>query len=83
MKTHTHTHTFDLVKLQTLLMAMMINALNRMCLSSKALIQLMAAAVADRDMAYFTFGNEHLAYEVQRMHEILTQNRVTVGTYCI
>ncbi|XP_039532274.1 poly(ADP-ribose) glycohydrolase isoform X1 [Pimephales promelas] len=44
----------------------------------KALIQLMAAAVADRDMAYFTFGNEHLAYEVQRMHEILTQNRVTV-----
>ncbi|XP_056117556.1 poly(ADP-ribose) glycohydrolase [Rhinichthys klamathensis goyatoka] len=44
----------------------------------KALIQLMAAAVADRDMAYFTFGNEHLAYEVQRMHEILAQNRVTV-----
>ncbi|KAK7120977.1 hypothetical protein R3I94_020831 [Phoxinus phoxinus] len=44
----------------------------------KALIQLMAAAVADRDLAYFTFGNEHLAYEVQRMHEILSQNRVTV-----
>lgn len=44
----------------------------------KALIQLMAAAVADRDMAYFTFGNKHLAYEVQRMHEILVKNRVTV-----
>ncbi|CAM4728952.1 unnamed protein product [Leuciscus chuanchicus] len=44
----------------------------------KALIQLMAAAVADRDVAYFTFGNEDLAFEVQRMHDILAQNRVTV-----
>ncbi|XP_016092571.1 poly(ADP-ribose) glycohydrolase-like [Sinocyclocheilus grahami] len=44
----------------------------------KALIQLMAAAVAERDMAYFTFRNEHLAYEIQRMHEILTKNDVTV-----
>lgn len=52
-----------------------------MCLSSKALIQLMAAAVAERDLAYFTFGNEHLAYEVQRMHEILAKNSVTVGKY--
>lgn len=52
-----------------------------MCLSSKALIQLMAAAVADRDMAFFTFGNEHLAFEVQRMHDILSKKSVTVGTY--
>uniref|UniRef100_A0A673HCJ0 poly(ADP-ribose) glycohydrolase n=1 Tax=Sinocyclocheilus rhinocerous TaxID=307959 RepID=A0A673HCJ0_9TELE len=44
----------------------------------KALFQLMAAAVAERDMAYFTFRNEHLAYEIQRMHEILTKNNVTV-----
>ncbi|XP_067290104.1 poly(ADP-ribose) glycohydrolase [Pseudorasbora parva] len=44
----------------------------------KALIQLMAAAVANRDMAYFTFGNKHLAYEVQRMHDILVKHRVTV-----
>ncbi|ROL54045.1 Poly(ADP-ribose) glycohydrolase [Anabarilius grahami] len=44
----------------------------------KALIQLMAAAVADRDMAFFTFGNEHLAYEVQRMHNILAKKSVTV-----
>ncbi|ROL54044.1 Poly(ADP-ribose) glycohydrolase [Anabarilius grahami] len=51
---------------------------SRMCLSSKALIQLMAAAVADRDMAFFTFGGEHLAYEVQRMHDILAKNRVIV-----
>ncbi len=50
-----------------------------MCLSSKALIQLMAAAVAERDMAYFTFSNKELANEVQEIHEILTKNKVTVG----
>lgn len=44
----------------------------------KALIQLMAAAVAERDMAYFTFRNEELANEVQEIHEILTKNKVTV-----
>lgn len=59
----------------------MINAQNRMCLSSKALIQLMAAAVSRRDMAYFTFGNKELAKEIQSMHEILTINKVTVGKY--
>ncbi|KTF79299.1 hypothetical protein cypCar_00044182 [Cyprinus carpio] len=47
----------------------------------KALIQLMAAAVSRRDMAYFTFGNKELAKEIQRMHEILTINKVTVGKY--
>ncbi|XP_016366040.1 poly(ADP-ribose) glycohydrolase-like [Sinocyclocheilus rhinocerous] len=47
----------------------------------KALIQLMAAAVAGRDMAYFTAGNKELAKEIQRMHEILTINKVTVGKY--
>lgn len=50
-----------------------------MCLSSKALIQLMAAAVAERDMAYFTFSHKELANEVQEIHEILTKNHVTVG----
>lgn len=44
----------------------------------KALIQLMAAAVAERDMAYFTFSNKELANEVQEIHEILTKNKVTV-----
>lgn len=44
----------------------------------KALIQLMAAAVRGRDMAYFTFGNKELAKEIQSMHEILTINKVTV-----
>ncbi|XP_001338257.2 poly(ADP-ribose) glycohydrolase [Danio rerio] len=45
----------------------------------KALLQLMAAAVVDRDVAYFTFGNTHLANELQKMHDILTQRKVTVG----
>ncbi|XP_050958658.1 poly(ADP-ribose) glycohydrolase [Labeo rohita] len=44
----------------------------------KALIQLMAAAVAERDMAYFTAGNKELAKELQSMHEALTRNNVTV-----
>uniref|UniRef100_A0A8C1LLF4 poly(ADP-ribose) glycohydrolase n=1 Tax=Cyprinus carpio TaxID=7962 RepID=A0A8C1LLF4_CYPCA len=44
----------------------------------KALIQLMAAAVNERDMAYFSFGNKELAKEIQSMHEILTINKVTV-----
>ncbi|XP_051542197.1 poly(ADP-ribose) glycohydrolase-like [Myxocyprinus asiaticus] len=44
----------------------------------KALIQLMAAAVAKRDMAYFTFGNEKLAKEVQIMHHHLVDKKVTV-----
>ncbi|XP_051539820.1 poly(ADP-ribose) glycohydrolase-like [Myxocyprinus asiaticus] len=44
----------------------------------KALIQLMAAAVAKRDMAYFTFGNDKLASEVQKMHHLLVKRNVTV-----
>ncbi|XP_073685250.1 poly(ADP-ribose) glycohydrolase [Garra rufa] len=44
----------------------------------KALIQLMAAAAAERDMAYFAFGNKTLASEVWEMHAILTKNNVTV-----
>ncbi|XP_051973835.1 poly(ADP-ribose) glycohydrolase [Xyrauchen texanus] len=44
----------------------------------KALIQLMAAAVAKRDMAYFTFGNEKLAKELKEMHHQLIEKNVTV-----
>ncbi|KAA0704232.1 Poly(ADP-ribose) glycohydrolase [Triplophysa tibetana] len=44
----------------------------------KALIQLMAAAVAERDMAYFTFGNEVLATELQEAYYHLKTNKVTV-----
>ncbi|XP_065119001.1 poly(ADP-ribose) glycohydrolase isoform X3 [Paramisgurnus dabryanus] len=45
----------------------------------KALIQLMAAAVAERDMAYFTFGNRSLANELKDMHRHLREKGVTVG----
>ncbi|KAL1266175.1 hypothetical protein QQF64_001850 [Cirrhinus molitorella] len=44
----------------------------------KAVIQLMAAAAAERDMAYFAFKNKHLAMEIQRMHEILKNYNITV-----
>ncbi|XP_060751463.1 poly(ADP-ribose) glycohydrolase isoform X2 [Tachysurus vachellii] len=45
----------------------------------KALIQMMAAAVAQRDLAYFTFNNEKQAGELQRMFDFLKCHQVTVG----
>ncbi|XP_058267561.1 poly(ADP-ribose) glycohydrolase isoform X2 [Hemibagrus wyckioides] len=45
----------------------------------KALIQMMAAAVAQRDLAYFTFNNKKQAEELQRMHELLKIHKMTVG----
>ncbi|XP_061646747.1 poly(ADP-ribose) glycohydrolase isoform X2 [Phyllopteryx taeniolatus] len=45
----------------------------------KALIQLMAAAEAGRDMAYFTFGDASLMRDVHDMHTFLTERQVTVG----
>uniref|UniRef100_A0A8C5NDY4 poly(ADP-ribose) glycohydrolase n=1 Tax=Gouania willdenowi TaxID=441366 RepID=A0A8C5NDY4_GOUWI len=45
----------------------------------KALIQLMAAAEAERDVAYFTFGDSLLMKDVHEMHTFLTERRVTVG----
>ncbi|XP_041645505.1 poly(ADP-ribose) glycohydrolase [Cheilinus undulatus] len=45
----------------------------------KALIQLMAAAEAGRDMAYFTFGDAQLMRDVHEMHTFLTERKVTVG----
>ncbi|KAM9809269.1 poly(ADP-ribose) glycohydrolase [Syngnathus typhle] len=45
----------------------------------KALIQLMAAAEAGRDMAYFTFGDASLMRDVYDMHTFLTERQVTVG----
>ncbi|KAM6956280.1 poly(ADP-ribose) glycohydrolase [Aplochiton taeniatus] len=44
----------------------------------KALIQLMAAAEAGRDMVYFTFGNAQLMRDVHEMHTFLTEERVTI-----
>lgn len=45
----------------------------------KALIQLMAAAEAGRDMVYFTFGDAYLMKDVHEMHTFLTKRKVTVG----
>ncbi|XP_019952974.2 poly(ADP-ribose) glycohydrolase [Paralichthys olivaceus] len=45
----------------------------------KALIQLMAAAEAGRDVAYFTFGDAQLMRDVNEMHTFLTERQVNVG----
>ncbi|XP_072515477.1 poly(ADP-ribose) glycohydrolase [Salminus brasiliensis] len=45
----------------------------------KALIQMMAAAVAKRDMAFFTFGHKGQAQELQKMHHLLKTNKVSVA----
>uniref|UniRef100_A0A667WPI4 poly(ADP-ribose) glycohydrolase n=1 Tax=Myripristis murdjan TaxID=586833 RepID=A0A667WPI4_9TELE len=45
----------------------------------KALIQLMAAAEAGRDVAYFTFGDAQLMRDVHEMHSFLTERQITVG----
>ncbi|KAJ8406809.1 hypothetical protein AAFF_G00297250 [Aldrovandia affinis] len=45
----------------------------------KALLQMMAAAEAGRDVAYFTFGDSELMRDVHGMHSFLTQRRVSVG----
>ncbi|XP_044069659.1 poly(ADP-ribose) glycohydrolase [Siniperca chuatsi] len=45
----------------------------------KALIQLMAAAEAGRDVAYFTFGDAQLMKDVHEIHTFLTERHVTVG----
>ncbi|XP_068577984.1 poly(ADP-ribose) glycohydrolase isoform X2 [Cebidichthys violaceus] len=50
----------------------------------KALIQLMAAAEAGRDVAYFTFGDAQLMRDVHEIHTFLTERQVTVGRlYCL
>ncbi|XP_041865735.1 LOW QUALITY PROTEIN: poly(ADP-ribose) glycohydrolase [Melanotaenia boesemani] len=45
----------------------------------KALIQLMAAAEAGRDVAYFTFGDAQLMRDVHDMHSFLTKRQATIG----
>ncbi|XP_051503509.1 poly(ADP-ribose) glycohydrolase [Myxocyprinus asiaticus] len=50
----------------------------------KALLQLMAAAEAGRDVAYFTFGDEGLMSDVHDLHTFLKDRHITVGTlYCL
>ncbi|KAK1791704.1 hypothetical protein P4O66_013683 [Electrophorus voltai] len=45
----------------------------------KALLQIMAAAEAGRDVAYFTFGDADLMRDVHDLHTFLSDRRVTVG----
>lgn len=45
----------------------------------KALLQMLAAAEAGRDVAYFTFGDVQLMRDVHRMHSFLCQQHATVG----
>ncbi|KAM4715523.1 poly(ADP-ribose) glycohydrolase [Anableps anableps] len=45
----------------------------------KALIQMLAAAEAGRDVAYFTFGDSQLMTDVHNMHFFLTQRNISVG----
>lgn len=39
----------------------------------------MAAAVTNRDVVYFTFGDKQLRDDVYNMYSLLTEKRVTVG----
>ncbi|XP_077206685.1 poly(ADP-ribose) glycohydrolase [Paroedura picta] len=45
----------------------------------KALIQIMAAAEAGRDVVYFTFGDAELMRDIYSMHTFLTEKGQTVG----
>ncbi|XP_041672062.1 poly(ADP-ribose) glycohydrolase [Cheilinus undulatus] len=45
----------------------------------KALLQMLAAAEAGRDVAYFTFGDSKLMTDVHNMHTFLTQRKISVG----
>lgn len=45
----------------------------------KALLQMLAAAEAGRDVAYFTFGDSQLMTDVHNMHSFLSQRNISVG----
>lgn len=45
----------------------------------KALLQMLAAAEAGRDVAYFTFGDSELMTDVHNMHSFLRQREICVG----
>lgn len=50
--------------------------------STPALLQMLAAAEAGRDVAYFTFGDSQLMTDVHNIHSFLTLNNITVGKFC-
>lgn len=47
--------------------------------SLAALLQMLAAAEAGRDVAYFTFGDSQLMTDVHDMHSFLSQENMSVG----
>ena len=46
----------------------------------KSVIQLMAAAENNRDLLYFTFGDEKLRDQIFETYSLLVDNSITVGT---
>ncbi|XP_051530263.1 poly(ADP-ribose) glycohydrolase-like isoform X2 [Myxocyprinus asiaticus] len=46
----------------------------------KAVLQLMAAAEAHRDLIYFTFGDRELLRDVHNIHTLITHKHATVGS---
>ncbi|KAK9966040.1 hypothetical protein ABG768_005091 [Culter alburnus] len=46
----------------------------------KAVLQMMAAAEAERDLMYFTFGDAELVTDVHRIHTLITRNHASVGS---
>ncbi|XP_059178130.1 poly(ADP-ribose) glycohydrolase-like [Physella acuta] len=44
----------------------------------KALIQLMAAAAAQRDVCYFTFGDKELSSQLREIHQVLQRKKLQV-----
>lgn len=50
-------------------------------LISSALIQILAAAEAGRDVVYFTFGDAELMRDIYSMHTFLVEKGQTVGKY--
>ena len=43
------------------------------------LIQLISASVSDRDLVYFTFGNQELSIQLTKINNLLLTKSVCVG----
>ncbi|XP_055033059.2 poly(ADP-ribose) glycohydrolase isoform X1 [Misgurnus anguillicaudatus] len=46
----------------------------------KAVLQMMAAAEARRDLIYFTFGDAELLRDIHNIHTLITHKQITVGS---
>lgn len=47
----------------------------------KFLIQLMACSASNRDMVYFTFGDDELRDTLYNMYTFIATNGITIGKY--